>query len=95
MSIKYTNIFHCKTKCTQIGIFGLKLYHLATPGSGQLFAPLTLFIQIGVDCDKSSFFSLRSFPAGAGSTELALSVTYNLSGALVKGFDPEGVVPPE
>jgi hypothetical protein len=34
MSIKYTNIFHCKTLkklCTQIWIFGLKIYHLATP----------------------------------------------------------------
>jgi hypothetical protein len=28
---KYTNVFHCKTlpKCTQIGIFVLKIYHLA------------------------------------------------------------------
>jgi hypothetical protein len=33
MSIKYTNIFHCKTrqKFTQIAIFGLKIYHLASP----------------------------------------------------------------
>jgi hypothetical protein len=33
MSIEYTSIFHCKTlhrKFTQIGIFGLKIYHLAT-----------------------------------------------------------------
>jgi hypothetical protein len=28
MSIKNTNIFHCKTP--KIGIFGLKIYHLAT-----------------------------------------------------------------
>jgi hypothetical protein len=32
MAIKYTNIFNCKTlpKFTQIKIFGLKIYHLAT-----------------------------------------------------------------
>jgi hypothetical protein len=32
MSIKYTNIFHCKdpTKFTQIALFCLKIYHLAT-----------------------------------------------------------------
>jgi hypothetical protein len=32
MVIKYNSIFHCKTiqKVTQIGIFGLKIYHLAT-----------------------------------------------------------------
>jgi hypothetical protein len=32
MAIKFTNIFHWKTlkKFTQNGIFGLKIYHLAT-----------------------------------------------------------------
>jgi hypothetical protein len=32
MVIKFTNIFHCKAlqKFTQIGIFGLEIYHLAT-----------------------------------------------------------------
>jgi hypothetical protein len=33
MAIKHTSIFYCKTlqKFTQIGIFGLKICHLATP----------------------------------------------------------------
>jgi hypothetical protein len=32
MATKYANIFHCETlkKFTQIGIFGFKIYHLAT-----------------------------------------------------------------
>jgi hypothetical protein len=32
MAIKYANIFHSKTlpKLTQVGIFCLKIYHLAT-----------------------------------------------------------------
>jgi hypothetical protein len=31
MSIRYTNIFHCKTlKFTHFGILGLKICHLAT-----------------------------------------------------------------
>jgi hypothetical protein len=30
MVIKYTKIFHCPPKFTQIGIFGLKTNHLAT-----------------------------------------------------------------
>jgi hypothetical protein len=34
MAITYTNIFHLQdpTKFSQIGIFGLKIYHLATLG---------------------------------------------------------------
>jgi hypothetical protein len=38
MFIKYTDIFHCNMyppKFTQIWIFGLKIHHLATPGSGS------------------------------------------------------------
>jgi hypothetical protein len=36
----YTNIFplHGPPKYTQIGIFGLKRNHLATPGLGEFFA---------------------------------------------------------
>jgi hypothetical protein len=30
MAIKHTNMFHCKTLFTQIGIFGLKKCHPAT-----------------------------------------------------------------
>jgi hypothetical protein len=31
MAVKYTNLFHSKPlKITQNGIFGLKIYHLAT-----------------------------------------------------------------
>jgi hypothetical protein len=30
MDIKFTNIFKDTPKFTQIGIFGLKIYHLAT-----------------------------------------------------------------
>jgi hypothetical protein len=40
MAIKYTNIFPFLgyIKFTQIGIFGLKIYHLATLQQSRLFA---------------------------------------------------------
>jgi hypothetical protein len=38
MVIKYTNIF--LTKVTQIGIFGLKKYHLATLHASAQWEPL-------------------------------------------------------
>jgi hypothetical protein len=36
MAIKYTNIFYILPKFIQTGIFGLKIYHLATPLFGQI-----------------------------------------------------------
>jgi hypothetical protein len=41
LSIKYTNILHCKTspKCTKIPIFGQKINHLATLGPRRHTGP--------------------------------------------------------
>jgi hypothetical protein len=52
MAAKFTNIFHCKTlqNFTQIGILGLKMYHLATLFQSSFFesryfCSLMLFVQ--------------------------------------------------
>jgi hypothetical protein len=44
IAIKCSNIFHCKTlpKFTQIGIFGLKICHLATLVGSVFFSSLTM-----------------------------------------------------